>query len=197
MDKKTSLPRQILGYFLRGILVVVPIAVTIYVVYVVINSLNNILPTKIPGLGLVIMLTAVTVVGYISSNFLFKQIEDFIEKTISKTPLTKLIYSSIKDLVSTFVDKKKAFSHPVLVVMDKANGIRKIGFVTKNDLSLIGIEGSIAVYFPFSFAFTGELYIVPSDSVSKIDDWHSAEAMKFIVSGGVTEVKEEHLRHNQ
>jgi uncharacterized membrane protein len=196
MDKKYSLPRLLLGYFLRGVLVVVPTAVTIYFVYLVINSLNNILPTKIPGLGLVIILATVTVVGYISSNFLFKQFEDFIESAISRTPLTKLIYSSIKDLVSTFVDKKKAFSHPVLVIMDKANGVRKIGFVTKNDLSRVGIEGSVAVYFPFSFAFTGELYIVPGDSVSKIDDWHSADAMKFIVSGGVTELKEEHTKHH-
>ncbi len=197
MTKKYSLPRLLLGYFLRGVLVVAPIAVTIYAVYFVINSLNNILPTKIPGLGLVIILATVTVVGYISSNFLFRQLEDLIESTISKTPITKLIYTSIKDLLSTFVDKKKAFSYPVLVIIDKANGIRKIGFVTKNDLSLVGIKGSVAVYFPFSFAFTGELFIVPSDSVSKIDDWHSADAMKFVVSGGVTELKEEHTKHHQ
>lgn len=197
MTKNSSFPRLVLGYFLRGLLVVVPIAATIYIVYFVINSLNNILPTKIPGLGLVIILAAVTVVGYISSNFLFRQFEDFIETTINRTPLTKLIYTSIKDLVATFVDKKKAFSHPVLVTIDKTNGIRKIGFVTKNDLSLIGIEGSVAVYLPFSFALTGELFIVPSDSVSKIDDWHSPDAMKFVVSGGVTELKEEHTKHHQ
>jgi uncharacterized membrane protein len=143
------------------------------------------------------MLLTITVVGYLSSKVLFKELEGFIESTINRTPITRLIYTSIKDLLSTFVDKKKAFSHPVLVVMDKANGVRKIGFVTKNDLSLVGIEGSVAVYFPFSFAFTGELYIVPGESVSKIDDWHSADAMKFVVSGGVTELKEEHNKHPQ
>jgi len=196
MKKKYSLPRILLGYFLRGVLIVAPIAVTIYAVYAVINGLNNILPTRIPGLGLIIILSAVTIIGYLSSNFIFKQIEDIIESAITKTPLTKLIYTSIKDLVATFVDKKKAFSHPVLVTMDKDNGIRKIGFVTKQDLSIIGIEESVSVYFPFSFALTGELCIVPAGSISKIDHWHSADAMKFIVSGGVTELKEEPTKHS-
>jgi uncharacterized membrane protein len=197
MNNKYSLVRNVISHFLRGVLVVAPVAVTIYAIYFAINSIDKMLPFKIPGLGLIVILSAVTLIGYLSSTFIFRALADFVESTLTRTPLTKLIYSSIKDLVGTFVDKKKSFRHPVLVTVDKLNNIQRIGFVTKDDLSIIGIKDRVAVYFPFSYSFTGTLFIVPTENVTVIENWHSADAMKFIVSGGVTEVKEEHPKHHQ
>jgi uncharacterized membrane protein len=104
--------------------------------------------------------------------------------------VTKVIYSSLKDLFSAFVgDKKKMFSQPVMVMLFKEAGIQKLGFITKQDLEIIGVKGMAAVYFPHSYNFSGNLYLVPKENITVLHDFPAADAMKFIVSGGVTEIE--------
>ena len=73
---------------------------------------------------------------------------------------------------------------PVLVDVNNA-GLKKIGFLTQKDLSKIGLPGEVAVYFPFSYSFAGQLCIVSSDQIKPLD-MTASEAMKFIISGGVS-----------
>ncbi|HZG00693.1 MAG TPA: DUF502 domain-containing protein, partial [Chitinophagales bacterium] len=102
-----------------------------------------------------------------------------------------LIYSSIKDLLGGLVGSKKAFSQPVMVLVNKESRLHKIGFLTKADLTDAGIDGLVAVYFPHSYNFSGELFLVPQENVTPLKTFAPANAMKFIVSGGVTAIDED------
>lgn len=83
---------------------------------------------------------------------------------------------------------KRKFNRPVLVTLDKVNNIKQMGFITEEDLSTMSIgKEYTAVYLPFSYGFSGKLLIVPKENIAPLDAT-GAEAMKFIVSGGVTHV---------
>ncbi len=180
--------KRLLGFFLRGLLVVAPAFVTVYAIVKVVQILDSLIPGAYPGLGLLTFLIGITAIGYYSSSFLFKQFLDWIESLFYKAPVTKLIYGSIKDLFGAFVGDKKTFTQPVMVMMFKESGIQKLGFITQKDLSEIGIKDMVAVYFPHSYNFSGNLYIVPKENITLLPNFPAADAMKFIVSGGVTEL---------
>jgi len=95
-----------------------------------------------------------------------------------------MIYTSFKDLLLAFAGKDKKFNHPVLVKVNKVSNLEKIGFITQEDLSAIGENKLVAVYFLFSYTFSGELYLVPKEDIRHVD-LSGADAMKFIASGGV------------
>jgi len=118
---------------------------------------------------------------------LFRPLRMLIDKIMQSAPLVKVIYSSIKDLLSAFVGKEKKFNKPVLVKVNMISNLEKMGFLTQTDLSDLGIRDKATVYFPHSYNFSGEMYIVPVEHITPLDI-PAAEAMKFIVSGGVTKV---------
>lgn len=172
----------------------VPITLIIYVIYSLFSFLDHLLPTLIPvlsgipGLGLIVLLVGITLLGYLGSSFIAEPIYNRANKLLDKVPLIKTIYTAITDLLSAFVGQKKSFSKPVLVKLSKSADVEKIGFITAEDLHRLHIaSGKIAVYLPHSYAFSGNLYIVPIENVTPIEG-STAEIMKFIVSGGVTEV---------
>ncbi len=179
--------KRLLGYFLQGLLYTLPIAATIYVVVEAIILIDGIIPVKFPGLGLLILILAITLVGFLGSTIIVQQFFS-LEKILDRIPLIKIIYTSVKDLLSAFVGKKKRFTKPVLVKME--GGVERLGFVTQEDLTDIGIPTTkIGVYIPFSYAVTGNLIIVPRENVTPIDA-NSADIMKFVISGGVTELED-------
>ncbi|MDA0713786.1 MAG: DUF502 domain-containing protein, partial [Bacteroidetes bacterium] len=114
-----------------------------------------------------------------------------------RIPLIKTLYTSVSDLLSAFVGDKRRFNRPVLVKLTKMADIEKLGFITSEDLSELGIDGGrIAVYLPHSYAFSGNLFIVPAENVTPLDA-NAAEVMKFIVSGGVAEVDKVKSKSNE
>jgi uncharacterized membrane protein len=190
--KKIS--RSLLSNFLQGLLYIGPVAITIYAIYLsfiyvdgLLNQyIRNYLDINIPGLGLIAILLLITMVGYLGRTIVFRPMVYLIDNTIAKAPLIKIIYSSIKDLLSAFVGQKRKFTEPVLVKVNKDSDLEKLGFVTQRDLSFLGIEdGKVAVYLPHSYNFSGNLFIVPAANVRAVDA-PAAEVMKFIVSAGVT-----------
>lgn len=179
--------KKILGYFLQGLLYTLPIVATIYIVIQAIVFVDGIIPIDIPGLGLLIILISFTLVGYFGEMFITSSIFNF-DKILDRVPLLKIVYTSIKDLLAAFVGKKKRFTEPVLVKME--GNVERLGFVTQRDLSDLGIpDTKIAVYIPFSYAVTGNLIIVPKDCVTPVTG-NSADIMKFVISGGVTELED-------
>ncbi len=192
--------RRLLNYFLRGLLILVPITLTIYIIVEALAWVDSLIPVQVPGLGLVIVGSIIIIFGYLASTLIARPVFDMIEEILLQVPLISLIYSSIKDLLSAFVGDKKKFTQAVLVTMDEVNGIQKLGFITQKDLSMLGVPGKVAVYLPHSYNFSGNFYIVPQERVTLID-LPGADVMKFIVSGGVsgyTELEEASLnRKNQ
>lgn len=187
---------RLIRYFLQGLLLISPVAITIYAIYVtfqfidglLIQDLTDLIGFKIPGLGIIIIVTFITLIGILGSSILIKPMLSVIDDFISRAPLVKIIYTSIKDFISAFVGKEKKFTEPVLVKMSKDSDLEKIGFVTQHDLSTLGIEtGKVAVYMPFSYAFSGSLFIVPIENIKPLNT-NTTEVMKFVVSAGVTTI---------
>src|SRR5210317_123932 len=177
--------KKISQYFLQGLLFLVPLVVTIYVVYWVFARIDSILNLPVPGLGFIVTIVIVTLVGFAASNFLTKNIVGLVDQIFARLPLVKMIYTAIKDLVNAFVGDKKSFNRPVQVVIDRESNIRVLGFATRDSLDSIGIEDSIAVYLPQSYNFAGNLIIVDREQVSPMEA-DPGEVMKLIVSGGVS-----------
>jgi len=192
----SSFFRKAAVYFFQGALFTIPIAITFYFLFeilITVGSVIDVLGIKIhplidPFLGVILVVFSLIIIGAVGSILLFRPIFTFLDKLIEKAPLIKTIYSSIKDLMSAFVGQKKRFNKPVLVRMNDHPIIEKLGYVTNEDLSDLNIsKDKIAVYLPFSYAFTGNLIIVSKDCVTPLNTT-SADLMKFIISGGVTEI---------
>ena len=192
--------KKLVNYFLQGLLFLVPVAVTLYVVIKAVVWLDNLLPVKVPipvpgaesydlpGLGILLIASIITVAGYIGTKFVRNPVFAIFEGLIERTPLLKLIYSSVKDLIEAFVGEKKRFTQPVLVTINNNPLVQRIGFVTENDLTELGLgKEKMAVYLPFSYGFNGQLVIVESSNVQKLDA-SGTEMMKFVISGGVTDI---------
>jgi uncharacterized membrane protein len=179
------------SYLLQGVLLAVPVAATVYVVYKLFAAIDSIIPFDIPGLGLLVLIAILTLLGFLGTTIIADPVMAYFKRLLDKAPLLKSIYSAVKDLTTAFVGKKKSFTEPVLVKMMIDSDVQKFGFITNKDLSELGIgEDKVAVYLPHSYAFSGNLYIVPKRNVTSIDA-KSADIMKFIVSGGVTSVDNE------
>ena len=180
--------KNIINYFLQGLLYIVPISATIYIVYWIFSKIDGILPFNFPGLGLIVIIFLITAVGYIGSAVIASPLNAFFQRTLNRAPLLKTIYTSVKDMMTTFVGKKKGFSEPVLVKLYENSTIERIGFITNEDVELLNIkEGKVLVYMPHSYAISGQLFVVDKKNITYIDK-SSSEIMKLIISGGVTEI---------
>lgn len=187
--------RRFFQYFFQGLLYTVPIAVTIWVLVWAVRATDSIFKWlgkdtifDFPGRGILIILILITLVGYFAPKLVTPRFSSWWQNLLKRIPLVNLIYSSVKDIMDAFVGKQKRFGTPVLVCMDKDNIQHRLGFITSEDLSKVGVkDGKIAIYFPISYGMFGELIIVPADRVEKLDA-SSADVMKFVVSGGVVKM---------
>ncbi|MFC1843445.1 DUF502 domain-containing protein [Thermodesulfobacteriota bacterium] len=177
--------KRISQYFLRGLLFLVPLVVTVYVIYWVFIRIDGVLNLPVPGLGFIVTIIFITLVGFGASNFLTRNLVHLVDKVFARLPLVKMIYTAIKDLVNAFVGDKKSFNRPVQVVIDRESNLRVIGFATRDSLDSIGIQDSVAVYLPQSYNFAGNLIIVDREQIIPVSA-DPGEVMKLIVSGGVS-----------
>ncbi len=180
--------KQLTNYFLKGLLIFVPVALTIFTIIWVFTKLDGlfgkIFKISIPGLGLVITVAIITSIGFLASNFIGKKFFGLIDKVFAKLPLVKMLYSAIKDMIEAFAGEKKSFDKPVLVELT-AGGPKAVGFITRKSLEFLSLADHVAVYFPQSYNFAGSVLIFPAEQVKPLDV-DSAEVMAFIVSGGVS-----------
>ena len=175
---------RLLRYFVRGCLVSVPLVITGWVVWTTLTFIDRLLPIGIPGVGIVVTLSLVTLIGLFTSNVVGKRVFQLTDRALSRMPLVKLLYTSIKDLIRAFVGDHKSFDRPAAVALTPG-GARVLGFVTRDGLHMLGMPDFVAVYFPQSYNFAGQLAVVPRDQVELLDA-ASSEVMTFIVSGGIS-----------
>ncbi len=176
---------RILSYFWRGCLVLAPVAGTLYIGWLLFSTVDNLMPVGIPGLGFVLTLGLITLVGFLTSNVIGRAAVRQMEKALTRVPLLKLLYTSIRDLINAFVGDKKRFDRPVAVAVVPGSSARALGFVTRETLTSLHMAGHVAVYFPQSYNFAGNLLLVPQELVEPLDV-HPTDMMAFIVSGGVS-----------
>ena len=186
---------NVLKYFFQGLLVFIPIGITVLLFFKLFQffeslfsfagfTSSSVLNTLI---SVAILIAFIILLGLLASSFVFKQLFSFLEEKLEHMPLIKHIYSPIKDFMNAFMGNKKRFTKPVLVLTNPLVNIQEIGFITQDDLSEWDIKDKIAVYLPLSYSLSGKLIIVPKEFVSPLNA-DGSEAMKFIVSGGVTDV---------
>lgn len=172
-------------YFVRGLIVVVPIALTAWVLFQVFTWIDSLVPFAVPGTGFALTIISIVMIGFLASNIVTRKIFDVIELLFSRAPIARILYVSIRDFVEAFVGDRKKFNRPVLVRL--TGELQAVGFLTRDDLSLLGMREKVAVYFPQSYNFAGNLLIVPATNIEPIAT-DPARAMAFVVSGGVSEV---------
>ena len=190
--------RILINYFVKGLLVVVPLGAAMFLIYWAVASVDKALnlsdilwvnpktgkPIYIPGLGILSVLIVIFLAGVLVTSVITDPIKIWFNRWLNRLPLFKFLYSSIKDLTEAFVGEEKKFNEPVLVTVNEF-GMKKIGFLTQKDLSSLGLPGEVAVYFPWSYSFAGQVVIVSADKVKHLDKG-AAEMMKFVISGGVS-----------
>ena len=188
--------KTLVRYFLQGLFYVVPIGVTVYLIVWLVVKIDGIINLDIPGLGLIAILIGITLIGFLGSHFFVSYLRP-LDRAMEKTPLIKLVYTSMKDLMNAFVGKKKQFKTPVLVKIGEGLEVERMGFITKDNLGGMGIStDKVAVYFPFSYGINGQVMIIPKINISIIHA-SSSDVMKFIVSGGVTNVESTERENNK
>ncbi|MEO8174534.1 MAG: DUF502 domain-containing protein [Sediminibacterium sp.] len=199
--------KVLLQYFFQGLVILAPVCITIYAVWWLFDAVDSILPNimhslfprwwgidedgairRIPGLGFLIVICLVLFVGRVSSSFVMSKLVDLLDGLLERTPGIKLIYKSVKDFLEAFTGNKKKFNRPVLANLDGPE-IWRLGFITQDDASNFELPGYAVVYIPLSYALTGVTYFVPKEKLKLLNHVSSSEAMKFAVTGGVTEVE--------
>lgn len=184
--------QKIFRYFFQGLIYIAPLAITIYAIYLIFSVVDGFLQSyiqkwihiNIPGLGLIAIFLLISLLGFIGQSILFRPIKKLLMKMMDKAPIVRVVYTSVRDLLNAFVGKEKKFNQPVLVKVNTISELEKVGFLTQEDLSDLEILDKVAVYFPHSYNFSGEMFIVPKEHIRPFN-MPPAEAMKFIVSGGV------------
>jgi uncharacterized membrane protein len=193
-----KIAKALLNYFIKGLLIVVPLGAAFFLIFWAISSIDNALnlsdilwpgskngkPLYIPGLGIVNVVVVILIAGILVTNVVTDPIKRWFNRWINRLPLFKFLYSSIKDLTEAFVGEEKKFNEPVLVEVNEF-GLKKIGFLVQKDLSSLNLPGEVAVYFPYSYSFAGQVVIISTDKVKPIDK-SAADMMKFVISGGVS-----------
>ncbi|MED5525780.1 MAG: DUF502 domain-containing protein [Pseudomonadota bacterium] len=189
-----------LRWLLQGFLITAPVLLTIYLVWALYRYFNNglfqpialllepVLGTPIPEwlvapVGLVLTLLIIMTIGLLAGHFLGRQLFSLVDNIMERLPLVKLLYGAIKDVLGAITGQDKRFSKPVLVRINA--DIEVIGFVTRDSLDEMGLEGRVAVYLPQSFNFAGNLVLVAKDKVTPLN-MTAAEVLPLVVAGGVS-----------
>ncbi|HYW31728.1 MAG TPA: DUF502 domain-containing protein [Gemmatimonas sp.] len=181
---------RLLGYFARGLVLLVPLAVTVWVCWLVFTNVDSWLRIPIggapvPGVGFFATIVLITLVGFLGSNLLTRSVVSALEGLMSRLPFVRLLYGSTRDLLNAFVGEKRRFDKPVLMSISSTSPLRMVGFVTQDSLAHLGLTDYVSVYCPHSYNFSGQLYVIPASLVTPLDD-ASADVMAFVVSGGVS-----------
>ncbi len=194
--------KTLLRFFFQGLLILLPVVLTIYLVFLIFTLLNETLfsvmgaaiahfsPTLDPGLtatllGALATLAVITLTGMAGSLYLTRYIMEWLERWIERIPLVKMLYTALKDLFSALFGDKKRFDKPVLVYLSADRHIKVMGFITCDSLEQFGLTDAVSVYLPQSYNFAGNLIVVARQQIEPLTV-PASQVMTFIVSGGVS-----------
>lgn len=171
--------------FFEGLLILVPVVTTLYVAWLVLQTIDGWLNIPIPGVGFLVTVGLITLTGRYASTVFVQKMLDVLERVLVKAPFVKILYTSLKDLIAAFMGEKRRFDQPVLVTLNPNGYGKAVGFLTRSDLDSFGLMDHVAVYFPQAYNFAGHLLIFPKEQIRPLEV-DSADVMAFIVSGGVS-----------
>lgn len=176
---------RLVGYFARGCLAIVPVAATIYILYVLVTGLDSLLGVSVPGLGILVAVGLITAVGFLISNVIGKQIYGLFDRLMARLPLVKLLYTSIRDLVSAVVGEERKFGQPVALTLSADTETFVLGFISRESLSPLGLADHVSVYVPQAYNIGGQVLLVHRQQVRPLDV-AAGELFAFVLSGGAS-----------
>ena len=199
--KTTSIAAKLRNYFITGIVVLVPIGITLYLTkfFIRISSKlipaeinpNNYLPILIPGLEIILAIIFITLIGYLSLSFIGKKILQLFNDLLKRIPILRTIYSAIGQMAETLAPKRKSKKSVVLVEYPR-KGSWAVGFATKDNKGEISKRTNqklVNVFIPTTPNPTsGFLLMFPKEDLIYLD-MNFEEASKFIVSAGTSDSK--------
>ncbi|QCX53087.1 DUF502 domain-containing protein [Elizabethkingia sp. JS20170427COW] len=198
--KKTNYLGLFFRSLLQGLVIIGPLGATFGIIWYLISSIDSLIPSiseRFPGLVFFSVILSTAAIGFLGTKFfLGRFLVDAMDNLLEHTPGIKYIYTSLKDVMSSFVGDKKKFSNPVWVKTNQNPEIWRIGFVTQSDLTPVGLQGKIAVYLPHSYAISGWVIFTDAENLLPVEKMNAVEAMKFAVSGGVSGFHPEEGKHN-
>ncbi|WP_346237819.1 DUF502 domain-containing protein [Niabella insulamsoli] len=181
--------KTLFRYFVQGVVILAPVAITAYILYTIFNWIDGFLrPIFItPGIGFVLIIAFIIFIGWLSSYFIMESMINFFDHWLERTPGIKLIYKSIKDFFQAFGGDKKKFTKAVLANVFN-NDVWMVGFLTDDEMEKFNLGNDmVGVYVPQAYNFAGQLYILPKERVRPIENISPGDAMKYTVTGGVVE----------
>ena len=198
-EKKSSILVRIRNYFITGVVVLIPIGITIYLTLFLVTisskilpkeiNPNHYLPYNIPGLEIIISLFVITFIGWLSLSFLGKKLLDLFNKILKKIPILRTIYSAIGQMTETFTKSDNSKKNVVLIEYPR-KGCWAVGFATKDNSGEISSKTNkklVNVFVPTTPNPTsGFLIMFPKDEMIYLD-MSFEEASKFIVSAGTSD----------
>ena len=197
-EKKRSIFARIRNYFIAGMVVLIPIGITVYLTIFLISisskilpkeiNPNHYLPYNIPGVEILMSIYIITFIGWISLSFLGKKLLSIFNNLLKRIPILRTIYSAILQMTETFTKNDKGKKNVVLLEYPR-KGIWAVGFATKENSTEMCVKTKkdlINVFVPTTPNPTsGFLLMVPEDEVIYLDLTFE-EASKFIVSAGTS-----------
>jgi len=201
-EKKRSFFSRLRNYFIAGIVVLIPIGITVYLTFFIVSisskilpkeiNPNHYLPYNIPGLEIVISLFLITLIGWLSLSFLGKKLLDMFNNILKKIPILRTIYSAIGQMTQTFTKNESNKKNVVLIEYPR-KGSWAVGFATKDNTGEIKSKinkNLVNVFVPTTPNPTsGFLLMFPKDEVIYLDMTFE-EASKFIVSAGTSDTND-------
>ena len=187
--------RTFLKYFLQGVLIIGPLSTTIWIIWSIFYSVDNLIPhisERFPGLVFAIIVVGTTIIGYLGSRFLAgKLLVEGLNYILEHTPGVKFIYKTIREVIGSFVGHKQKFSTPVWVRVQENPEIWRIGFLTQEDMSFASLSQMVSVYLPHSYAISGWVIVIQKENIKPAEGFSAKQAMEFAVSGGTVGMKNE------
>ena len=200
--------KKIITYLLQGLLIIAPVAVTIYSIYWIVSTVDSWLPifrepvkdaagniirykVKNYGAGFAIILVSIILIGYLSSVFIRSRVFNLFDSWLEKTPGVKYIYSSVRDFFGAVAGEKKKFSQSVLANVF-SDDVWIIGFVTDEEMHKFDMGAEmVAIYVPQAYNWAGQLYVLPRQKIRRIERVSPGDTMKYAVTGGVVDTEED------
>ena len=180
-------------YFFQGILIIGPFSATIWIIWSIFKSVDNLVPDlskDYPGLVFALVLLGTAIIGFIGSRLILgKLLVGLLDYLVAHIPGVKIIYSSIKDVLASFVGDKRKFSNPVWVRVNETPEVWRIGFLTQSSMDFVNLEGMVSVYLPHSYAISGWVIVTSAENVKPAEGFTAQKAMEFALSGGITTIK--------
>ena len=194
MKREHSYISVLIRFFSQGILILGPLSATIWIIWSIFKSVDNLAPQisqHYPGVVFGVVIVGTMLIGFVGSKLLLgKFVVTAMDYLMMHTPGVKVIYSSIKDMLNSFVGDKRKFTNPVWVRVNETPEIWRIGFLTHQMVNFSDMADMVSVYLPHSYAISGWVIVTASVNVKPAEGFTAQKAMEFALSGGILKGEE-------